>query len=339
MGIPVVVLAEVSDLPLAALAHQQALIAAGLFAGFPAWLTVTFGGWPALRRLWLHAAAAGIAYAVVIWWVAGQISLYPAGLAASVASLLAIVAVVNWSGQNRRHGEQALSLKNVLTPWWPYLLLMVLVTAWSVPPLNGWLNRLTVTVPMPALPSSSGIRLDLAASPGTAILLAALLIGGAARISAAGWRQAGLTTLRQLRYPLINMMAMLALAQIMNFSGMTAALGLAVASTGQVFPLISPYLSWLGAAIAGSNTAANAMLGQLQATTASQLGLEPLTVVALAGAAAPLGKMVAPQVLSAASSAGGLVNMEGKLLRIGLFHSLIWTGFIALVGWIAAAWG
>lgn len=336
MGIPVVVLAEVSDLPLTALAHRQAIIAAGLFAGFPAWLTITFGGWPALRRLWLHAAAAGIAYALVIWWVADQISLYPAGLAASVASLLAIVAVVNWSGQSRRHGEQLLSLKNVLMPWWPYLLLMVLVTAWSVPPLNGWLNRLTATVPMPALPSSPGIRLDLAASPGTAILLAALLIGGAARISAAGWRQAGLTTLRQLRYPLINMMAMLALAQIMNFSGMTAALGLAVASTGQVFPLISPYLSWLGAAIAGSNTAANAMLGQLQATTASQLGLEPLTVVALAGAAAPLGKMVAPQVLSAASSAGGLVNMEGKLLRIGLFHSLIWTGFIALVGWVAA---
>jgi L-lactate permease len=120
----------------------------------------------------------------------------------------------------------------------------------------------------------------------------------------------------------------------MNVSGMTLALGRAVAGSGPAFPLISPYLSWLGAAIAGSNTASNAILGRLQATTATHLGLDPLLVVALAGAAAPLGKMVAPQVLAAAVGAGNIGGSEGRLLRLGLRHSLLWTGLIAAAGWL-----
>ena len=115
---------------------------------------------------------------------------------------------------------------------------------------------------------------------------------------------------------------------------MTRVLGLAVADAGPAFPLISPYLSWLGAAIAGSNTASNAMLGQLQATTATQLGLSPLKVAALAGAASPLGKMVAPHVLSAATGAGGISGAENRLLRVGLCHSLFWVTILAVVGYV-----
>ncbi len=205
--------------------------------------------------------------------------------------------------------------------------------------MSRWLNQFTVFLAVPALTPAPQWRLDWLASPGTAILLAALAFGGVIQLPAEPWQAALRATARQLRYPLINMMAMLALAQIMNFSGMTTALGLAVANTGSIFPLVSPYLAWLGAAIAGSNTASNAILGQLQATTAAQLNLDPLTVVALAGAAAPLGKMVAPQVLSAATGAGNLAGAEGRLLRLGLFHSLVWTGFIAVAGWLLARWG
>lgn len=333
MGIPVVVLSEVTGMSLISLASRQAVMAGVLFLGFPAWLTLTFGGWTALRRLWPHAITAGVAYALVIWWVATRISAYPAGLAASVAALLAIVAVTRWVG-DRPPNANSLPVRTILLPWWPYLLLMLVITLWSVPIVSRWLNQFTFYIPVPALPKPPQWHLNLLATPGTAILVVALAFGGAARLSWGAWRQAVQVTAYQLRYPAINMMSMLALAQIMNLSGMILALGMAVANTGRVFPLVSPYLSWLGAAIAGSNTAANAMLGQLQATTAAQLGLDSLMVVALAGTAAPLGKMVAPQVISAATGAGGLVQAEGRLLRIGLFHSIIWTGLIALAGWL-----
>jgi lactate permease len=335
MGIPVVVLAEVTELPLLALAQRQAVVAGLLFAGFPSWLTFTFGGWPALRRLWSYSAAAGLAYGVTVWWMASRISFYPAGLTASIAAMLAVVMVMAWR-KNDRHPTNPLPLRAIVSPWWPYLLLMAMVTVWSLPVVSRWLNQFTLHIPVPLLAASLPYRLDFVASAGTAILVTCLIFGGMARLSSSQGRQAVRLTARQIHYPVINMMAMLALAQIMNFSGMTLALGSAVANTGLAFPLISPYLSWLGAAIAGSNTASNAILGRLQATTATQLGLEPLLVVALAGAAAPLGKMVAPQVLAAAVGAGNIAGSEGRLLRLGLWHSLLWTGLIALAGWLLA---
>jgi lactate permease len=113
---------------------------------------------------------------------------------------------------------------------------------------------------------------------------------------------------------------------------MTATLGQAVAGARGAFPFLSPFLSWFGAAIAGSNTASHALLARLQGVTAGQLGLDPLVVLALAGGAAPLGKMVAPQVVAAAAAAGGLEGAEGRLLRTGLAHSLLWGAVIGLAG-------
>ncbi len=336
MGIPIVVLAEVTGLPLPALVERQAVIAGLLFLGFPTWLTLTFGGWPAVRRLWRHTAAAGLAYAVVIWWVATRISPYPAALAASVAALLAVALVARWQQGSAPTGSQSLFTRQVLGPWWPYLLLILIVILWSQPLVSQWLNKFTIYVAVPALAPAVLVRLEWLVSPGTAILFAGLIFGLVIHLSLQQWGQAVRTTACQLRYPLVSMLAMLALAQIMNFSGMTPALGEAVAGAGATFPLVSPYLSWLGAAITGSNTAANVMLGRLQVATAVQLGLDPLLVVALAGAAAPLGKMVAPQVIAAAVGVGELGGSEGRLLRVGLFHSLIWAGLIALAGWLLA---
>jgi lactate permease len=139
---------------------------------------------------------------------------------------------------------------------------------------------------------------------------------------------------QQIAVPLVNVLAMLALAQLMNASGMTRTLGAAVAGTGGAFPFLSPFLSWFGAAIAGSNTASNALLGRLQSVTAAQLGLEPLHALALAGAAAPLGKMVAPQIIAAAVAAGRLQGAEGRLLRVGLLHSVLWTSLVGVSGWL-----
>ncbi len=106
-------------------------------------------------------------------------------------------------------------------------------------------------------------------------------------------------------------------------------LSTAVANTGTLFPLLSPYLSWLGAASIGSNTAANAIWGQLQATTAAHLDLSSIKIVALAGVVAPLGKMVAPQILAAVIGVGQMVGQEGRLSRLGLFHSLVWVTIVA----------
>ena len=223
-----------------------------------------------------------------------------------------------------------------MLPWWPYWVLMACVVAWSLPAVAAALNRFTWRVSVPHLEGLTW-RIDLLASPGTAILLGTVLVALIGSIRRDQIASAVRLSNRQIAYPLVNMLAMFALAQVMNASGMTRSLGVAVASTGHAFPLLSPFLSWLGAAIAGSNTASNALLGRLQSLTAAHLGLEPTLALAFAGAAAPLGKMVAPQVISAAAAAGSLGAAEGRLLRIGLFHSLAWTSVIGIAG-LASTW-
>ncbi len=162
-------------------------------------------------------------------------------------------------------------------------------------------------------------RALLAAAP----VLAVFALIGSQRLAA--WKAA-----------IVGAALALALAQVMNASGMTRTLGETVAGTHGAFPLLSPFLSWMGAAIAGSNTASNALLGRLQSVTSAQLGIDPLVALALAGAAAPLGKMIAPQVISAATAAGKIEGVEGRLLRIGLFHGVVWTALIAGAGMLLA---
>jgi lactate permease len=331
MGIPVLVMADVAQVPLPALARVQAAVAAVLFVGFPAWLTLTFGGVTALRRLWRPALAAGLAYAAALWWTVTRISLYPAGLAAAVAALAAI-----WITAGRQRLTGPGGSWRAARPWWPYWVLMGSVVVWTLPPVTTALGRFTILVRMPVLETMTW-RLDLLASPGTAILAATVLVALLARASLAQVAEAVVASARQVRYPLVNMLGMFALAQLMNVSGMTRSLGVAVAGAGGAFPFLSPFLSWFGGALAGSNTASNALLGRLQSLTASQLGLDPLLVVAIAGAAAPLGKMVAPQVIAAAVGAARLEGAEGRLLRIGLLHGLVWTSLLGMAG-LFLAW-
>ncbi len=336
MGIPVLVLADVAHVPLAPLARAQATVAAVLFAGFPAYLTLAFGGRSALLRLWPESLAAGLAYSAALWWTVTRVSLYPAALAGAVASLFAIGGVRVLRARSHRPGMK--DLWRTAAPWWPYLVLMGAVTCWSVPAVSRAFGRSTFTVPVPALEGIAW-RVDVLASAGTAILVATAVVAIAGRATSAQVREALRLTSAQVRHPLVNTLAMLALAQVMNASGMTTSVALSLAGSDGAFPFLSPFLSWLGGAVAGSNTVSNALLGQVQAVTASQLGLEPVSALAFAGAGAALGKMAAPQVVSAAAAAAGIVGSEGRLLRVGLRHGLLWTGFVGSLALLALRWG
>jgi L-lactate permease len=327
MGIPVLVMADVAGVPLLPLARAQAAVAAGAFLLFPLWLTAGFGGRAAVRRLWPEALAAGMAYGAALWWTASRVSPYVAGVAAAVASLLAMGAVRSLRARGPRPGAR--EVWAMARPWWPYWILVALVTVWAVPMVSRFLGAATFAVPVPLRPGASW-RVDLLASPGTAVLAATLVValaGGASR------RELGAAvrlTASQVRWPLVTTMGMLALAQVMGASGMTEALGQSLARSGDAFPFLSPFLSWLGAAIAGSNTVSHALLGRVQAVTASNLHLDPMRVLAFAGIAAPLGKMVAPQVIAAAAAAARIGSGEARLLKVGLVHGLLGTLLVGL---------
>lgn len=122
-------------------------------------------------------------------------------------------------------------------------------------------------------------------------------------------------TVYELRWAILTVAAVLALAYVMNASAQTTAIGLAVAAAGAALAFVSPVMGWFGVAVTGSDTSANALFGALQVTAAQSTGLPPVLLAAANSSGGVLGKMLSPQNLAIAAAAVKLEGQEGALLR------------------------
>ena len=124
--------------------------------------------------------------------------------------------------------------------------------------------------------------------------------------------------------PMVTIASMLALAYVMNYSGMTSTLGLALAATGFAFPFFSAVLGWLAVFLTGSDTSANALFGNLQVVTANALGLNPILTASVNSAAGVMGKMISPLSIAVAVAATGMTTAdESRLFRFTIKHSIL----------------
>jgi lactate permease len=123
----------------------------------------------------------------------------------------------------------------------------------------------------------------------------------------------------------------LALGNVTKYSGTDAALGLALAHTGVLYPFFGTMLGWLGVALTGSDTSSNVLFGSLQRITAEQTGLSPILMGAANSAGGVMGKMVDTQSIVVASTATHWSGHESDILRFVLFHSLALAVLVALL--------
>ena len=240
--------------------------------------------------------------------------------------------------------------------------LTAMVLLWGVPSVKAALNRETIMVSvrgldnaiarMPdAAPAAAGtvdspaqipiavpakFKLDYLASGGTAVLAAALIAALACGVGAAETARLFGRTLHDMRYPAITIASVLALAYVMNASGMTACLGIWSTRAGRLFPFISPLLGWLGVFLTGSDTSSNILFGGLQKTAATHLGINPILTAAANTSGGVMGKMISPQSLAVACAATGMVGEEGRLFRFTLKHSLLLLFVIAVTVYLQA---
>lgn len=119
----------------------------------------------------------------------------------------------------------------------------------------------------------------------------------------------------KMRFSALTIIAVLALAYVMNFSGQTLAIGSFVAGLGAAFAFFSPVLGWVGTAVTGSDTSANALFSNLQQTAAEGAGLDPALMVASNTTGGVVGKMISPQSLAIAATAVGLPGKESEIFK------------------------
>ena len=177
-------------------------------------------------------------------------------------------------------------------------------------------------------------RLDFLAAAGTLVLIATFIalipmLASGANASILG--TAFGKTAAQLRLPIVTIAFILSIATVMNYSGMTSSMALALAQTGWLFPFFSAWLGMLGVFLTGSDTSSNTLFGPLQATTAKVSGLDPILMGATNSSAGVMGKMISPQNLSVGAAGVGAVGREGEIFSKVIFHSLILTGLMGLL--------
>jgi lactate permease len=122
-------------------------------------------------------------------------------------------------------------------------------------------------------------------------------------------------TLNQIKWAVLTVCSVLALAYVMNLSGQTATLGTWAAGAGTFFAFLSPLIGWFGTAVTGSDTSTNSLFGALQVAAAHKSGLSPTLLAAANSSGGVLAKMVSPQNLAIGAAAVGLGGKEGDIFR------------------------
>ncbi|GAA1355247.1 L-lactate permease [Arthrobacter rhombi] len=277
------------------------------------------------------ASLAGLAAAVIFlrFWS-------PVGTEAARERVL-----VGGSGATHTEEDAATPLggSRIFMALFPYLLVIVifgLAKLWtagiSIPKL---LEATDVKVKWPLLHehvvnssgealSSTTYNFQWLSSPGTLLLITGLIVaivysiwddGGRYKITvgrgiAEIWR-----TIVNMRWAATTIICVLALAYVMNLSGQTISIGTWLAGAGAGFAFLSPVLGWIGTAVTGSDTSANALFAKLQQTAGINAGIDPNLLVAGNTAGGVVGKLISPQNLAIAATAVGMEGKESVILR------------------------
>src|SRR5205823_5697553 len=224
----------------------------------------------------------------------------------------------------------------------PFILLTLMIVAWGMPPIKELLNSVgQVQFKFPGLHNmimdKDGkalphiFKFNYLSASGTAILLSAIIAIPLAGLRFSDGIKIFLSTLKQLRFPILTIASVLAFAYLVNDSAITITIARALASTGFLFPFFAPVLGWIGVFITGSDTSANAVFGKLQATTATSIGVDPVLTVSANVSGGVVGKMISPQSIAVAAAAGNLVGRESELFRFTVKHSFIMLLFICII--------
>ncbi len=357
LGLPLITLAGVTGLDLRKISADVGRLCAPISILIPGYLIKVMGGWSALRRVLLAAAVCGISFATAQILISNFVGPYLTDIIASLAAIVALIILFHiWKprqlteaaspSKNADPGHKH-SVHDIVIAWSPYGLLVVLVLVWGISSVKGWLDSATIifnwphlnemvlrippVVPKPS-PYAAKFTLNLLSISGTAAMIAALGSSLVLQMPVIETTRIIVATGKQMFHTFITISGVVAMAFLMNYSGATVTLALALAATGSVFPFFSPLLGWLGVFLSGSDTSSNALFGNLQVVTANQLGLNPVLMAAANSSGGVMGKMISLQSIAVAAAATGLKAAdEGRLFRFTLKHSILLVSLMGLL--------
>ena len=358
VGTPIIMASRVSDIPEMAISQMVGRTLPILSVVVPFYLVVLMSGFKRSLEVLPAIVVSGVSFAFFQWFAANYIGPMLPDVLAGIASIISMMILLKyWKPQVVwRFSEEPpqtldsnlkYSVGQVTRAWSPFIIMTLFIIAWGLDPVKGALNSIGILkfeIPgLNMINKADGtplaikpFELNYLSAPGTALLFTSIIAIPLLGVKYSEAVKIYWSTLKQLWFSIVTIACVVGFAFIANYSGMSIAMAVALASTGVLFPFFSPILGWLGVFLTGSDTSSNALFCKLQYSSAESLGVDPLITVSANASGGVTGKMISPQSIAIGAAAVGLVGKESDLFRFTVKHSFIMLFIICLLTYAQA---
>jgi lactate permease len=362
IAIPITTLGTVSGLPVHQLGQMVGRQTPFLALLVPFVLVFMTDGRRGLRVAWPAGLTAGVIFAVLQFAISNFVSIELTDIVASLGSAAALLALLRvWSpaapqtvasrtgaGQPAIAGgstsdpafertvkakdDKPLTTRELIFAFAPYVIIIIVLGLIGIKGIATQLDKATSEFSWPGLhvlgasgkpPTSLIFKLNWLTAAGSGLFVSGVITAIVLRVSPATAVRVFARTLNQLKWAIMTVCTVLAVAYVMNLSGQSITLGTWAAGAGGFFAFLSPLIGWFGTAVTGSDTSTNSLFGALQVAAAKQSGLSPTLLAAANSSGGVLAKMVSPQNLAIGAAAVGLGGQEGDIFRKVIGWSLV----------------
>lgn len=358
IAIPITTAATLTGIPaneIGAVVGRQAPLLAAIV---PLLLLLVVDGKRGLKEVWPVALVTGFSFAISQFLTSNYLSVELTDIVASLVAMAATVLFLRvWqpvgheaakarltaerdqvlgsaASQLKVTTAEPLTGKRIWSGLFPYLLVIVVFSlAKLLPALKSFLASTDVKIHWPGLDghvlaangkavTTTTYTFPWLSSPGTLLLICGVIVAIYYKMKPADVVRDFVDTVGKLKLAILTVAGVLALAYVMNLSGQTITIGTWIAGTGALFAFLSPVLGWIGTAVTGSDTSANALFAKLQQTAGINAGIDPTLLVSANTTGGVVGKMISPQNLTIAASSVKMDGQESVILRKMLPWSL-----------------
>jgi len=286
------------------------------------------------------ALASGLSFAIPELLMAKYMGAELPAILGSITCMVVTIAMAKiFYKDTASKNVEKIPFKKAVIAWLPFILVFVFIILTSplFPAINKGLSQIQTTLYIYTGAHAKPFTFLWLATPGTLIIIATFIGGLIQGAKFSEIVSVLVKTIKQMSKSAITIIAIVAMAKIMGYSGMIKSIAVVlVAVTGSYYPLISPIIGALGTFVTGSDTSSNVLFGGLQVEVAKTLGLNPYWLAAANTGGATAGKMISPQSIAVATAATGLVGAEGKILNATIKFCIVYVIVLGIMAYFMA---
>ena len=278
----------------------------------------------------------------------------PTIISSLIAMILMIVATKMFVKAEEGFETVAVSTKDAILAWLPYILMVVLIVGTSpvVKVINEPLHDHTISTIDFSFghwatwfrdaksAKEAGVAFKWILAPAAPLFIATVIAGFIQKVKVKDMVEVLGHTIYHKLDKMLVIMGIVALSVVMKHSGMTASIADGLKTlTGSGFPFIAPFLGTIGTFVTGSDLSSNLLFGGIQVGVAKGLSQNPALqslLIAANTAGATGGKMISPQNIAIVTSVSAALNgkdgeLLGKTIKYSVLYGLV-LGVLTFVG-------